>query len=407
MLSAQQYTQFDRLLKSNHIRQLVQNGFELLQAPILVADSSFRVLAHAGFSEESPLGRAFAPLLEGGLPVHVFSCPEPGRAPPGAGERYRLALSELEKPVHFIRMTLSLSTRTVGYLCVFLEEADEGRIPWEVLSWLERFSLILLVKDHPNGVFGSPIQFFFSSLISAPRENQNHDLINEQRERLHINLEHHIYILTAHTQASEFASAIPIQTLLEEVNRAIPGVYPFLYKDNLTAVFSLPMVSTALHETLAPLVPILRRYALCCGVSANIGSLTQMSVAYNQAVKAQELGVRLNRGAPYYLYEDYMHYHMMELLERDQDLLQFCHPVIRGLMYHDSAFGTSHLQTLYVYLTSRNSVSRTAEALCIHQNTVKYRISQITRIIGFDLQDGNENFPLFLSLKILRFLGKL
>ena len=58
------------------------------------------------------------------------------------------------------------------------------------------------------------------------------------------------------------------------------------------------------------------------------------------------------------------------------------------------------LQTLTTYLDQAGSIPRTAEALHLHRTSLYYRLNQITRLTGVDLDDGRTRFRLQLALRL-------
>ena len=48
---------------------------------------------------------------------------------------------------------------------------------------------------------------------------------------------------------------------------------------------------------------------------------------------------------------------------------------------------------------------KTAAELDLHRNTIKYRVSQISQIIGLELGENMDSFPLLRSLDILKYMG--
>lgn len=65
------------------------------------------------------------------------------------------------------------------------------------------------------------------------------------------------------------------------------------------------------------------------------------------------------------------------------------------------------LYTLYVYLRESQKAIKAAEILCIHKNTLFYRLRKIREITGIDLDRGDEVLHLQISFLILRYEGEL
>ena len=63
--------------------------------------------------------------------------------------------------------------------------------------------------------------------------------------------------------------------------------------------------------------------------------------------------------------------------------------------------------TLQTYLERAKSLSKTADLLFIHRNTVRYRINRCMELMNDRLEDGNEIFAYILSLRTLEYRAKI
>ena len=58
----------------------------------------------------------------------------------------------------------------------------------------------------------------------------------------------------------------------------------------------------------------------------------------------------------------------------------------------------------YTHLECGASITKTAQSLFIHENTLRYRLKKIEKVSGLDLKDSKNCFKLALALHILPFL---
>ena len=72
-------------------------------------------------------------------------------------------------------------------------------------------------------------------------------------------------------------------------------------------------------------------------------------------------------------------------------------PVLTQLKLHDSEHGTDYYNTLRVYLSCERDQTLAAKVLCIHRNSLVYRINRLKEMIDVDLDDPNERLYLILS----------
>ena len=135
---------------------------------------------------------------------------------------------------------------------------------------------------------------------------------------------------------------------------------------------------------------------LAVGVSMPVHHLGELAVAYEQAlfaVNADTCG-GIRRCADYAL--DYL----LRLLSENRMSAFLRHPAISVLENYDARNHTDLLLTLETYLRHSCSQNRTAEALHVHLNSLKYRLRRIVDLTGLDMRDGEALLYLQLSLRI-------
>jgi sugar diacid utilization regulator/GAF domain-containing protein len=75
------------------------------------------------------------------------------------------------------------------------------------------------------------------------------------------------------------------------------------------------------------------------------------------------------------------------------------------LLEADAASGSDYVRTLDAYLACDRHLERTAAALHVHPNTVRYRITKAQEKLGVDLHDVEHRFLLELALRVQAALG--
>jgi hypothetical protein len=147
---------------------------------------------------------------------------------------------------------------------------------------------------------------------------------------------------------------------------------------------------------------------LTVGVSNIYTDIIDTRRAYEQARAAIRYGQMASSAIDddgLFRYCDYGYLHMFELTGRRTNLLALCHPALLALVDYDAAHGGELVETLYWYLQLSCSTARAAELLCLHKNTMLYRLGRIRTQLGMDLSSGEDLFALQLGLRILISLG--
>ncbi len=70
------------------------------------------------------------------------------------------------------------------------------------------------------------------------------------------------------------------------------------------------------------------------------------------------------------------------------------------LIEADKKAQSDYVKTLAVYLANDRHLERTAKALHVHVNTLRYRVGKIQGLTGVDLRDVDSRFLLELAMRI-------
>ena len=88
----------------------------------------------------------------------------------------------------------------------------------------------------------------------------------------------------------------------------------------------------------------------------------------------------------------------------DQSLIRhYCFSKLNPLL-QDQKMGCVYIDTLEQYLLCNGHLSRIAEAMNCHRNTVLYRTGKIRELLAVDLDDGGERFRLNMAVSMYRYL---
>lgn len=73
--------------------------------------------------------------------------------------------------------------------------------------------------------------------------------------------------------------------------------------------------------------------------------------------------------------------------------------VLGGLLAYDAAQGTDLVRTVRVFLECSSSPTAAAKALHVHVNTLRYRITRASELLGLDLNDFTTQVDIYLALQ--------
>jgi purine catabolism regulator len=142
------------------------------------------------------------------------------------------------------------------------------------------------------------------------------------------------------------------------------------------------------------------------GLSRPLRKLSEIKEALNEAEQAWSLGRRLATAGGSHVTDaaDLGVYRLLLPLEGSPVLPTFYRETIGVLEDYDRRHSTDLMHTLDVYFTQLGNLSRTAEVMHLHRNTLIYRLERIAAILGADLDDAEVRLRLQLALKARQIL---
>lgn len=136
-------------------------------------------------------------------------------------------------------------------------------------------------------------------------------------------------------------------------------------------------------------------------VGSGIGKVyknpTQLYRSFQEAKIAFELGILLNIEIPYFSdlgLERILYKHDL------QDLKEFCSNILGDLESYDLQNSSNLMETLEAFTANHFDMTKTANAMFLHRNTLRYRLKKIEEILGFKLDDLNKRLDITAAFKI-------
>lgn len=92
---------------------------------------------------------------------------------------------------------------------------------------------------------------------------------------------------------------------------------------------------------------------------------------------------------------------------RHDDMIHLIHPAVIQLCRYDQKHHSNLREVIYYYLLTGRSLSKTAQKMYMHRNTVLNKVNKILEIIQLPLEDGALQQRLLLSCLILQYYEKI
>ncbi|WP_409228642.1 PucR family transcriptional regulator [Gudongella sp. SC589] len=189
------------------------------------------------------------------------------------------------------------------------------------------------------------------------------------------------------------------RTISVELERIFPEGFSVQYKNYMAIL--VPSVSLEQEEALQRLID---SEDIAIGVSWKFDDVSDFKIYFNQAVSSIKQAHLFSKEEAVLYYTDYSFYNLLYNYTGRIPLSQYCNPALGRLRDYDRENGTEFYDTLKVYLDNNRNIKETSNSLFIHRNSLIYRISRISEIIGMDLNDSGNLHSLMDSIRIRQFL---
>ena len=207
------------------------------------------------------------------------------------------------------------------------------------------------------------------------------------------------------------------QQLYPVIRHIFPEAYMTVH-DNALVLLVPDQSSVIFVDTQKIMLKTMAEYHLDVGISLVFSKMDEFYRAYQQARTVLEWNHRIpdnlkkeiswDQRYPMehqiHRYSEIEFYEMMNKIKEPEKLADYIHPALYRLNKYDQRTGNELYHTLEVYLQCFHNNKETANILCIHRNSLAYRMEKIVEIGKADLNDPMTEFLLRMSFKLVEYL---
>jgi sugar diacid utilization regulator len=142
------------------------------------------------------------------------------------------------------------------------------------------------------------------------------------------------------------------------------------------------------------------------GVSDEFDNIYNIKQYYRQCLSVLNLSGKFGAKNFYVMYNDFKFYDMLQSVAETFDAKQYLDNRLFVIEQYDLNNNTEYYTTIERYIFSGQNLSRTAEELHVHKNTVSYRMNRAKEIFSLSLDDVQEVFQLMYSYKLKKIMDE-
>ena len=191
------------------------------------------------------------------------------------------------------------------------------------------------------------------------------------------------------------------------IQDSFPGSLLYEHENLLTCIVHLSKDPAGMHlkNWLRDLARQMRGEQHICldiGLGNPCVSASEYRRGFAEANEAQQMGQHLNREGGVTHFNDLGIYRYLYKIARMDDLRDMYQEQVGRIASYDHRKGTDLLDTLETYLESAGNLTRTAERLFVHRNTLIQRLERLKSLCEIDLQERSNWLTLQVAIKVYK-----
>lgn len=135
------------------------------------------------------------------------------------------------------------------------------------------------------------------------------------------------------------------------------------------------------------------------GIGSPMEDLKNLHLAYMRAQAAVRMAVRQDKRMVWF--DEMGIYRMLSLIPDPVLRREMGEDLLRPLLIHDKIHGTDYVQMLEIYLETGGSIKAVAEQTFTHRNTAIYRLGNIRKLLGNNLDSTEDRLRYQLACMLL------
>ncbi len=396
------------VLEGSNLSHLASTLASLLERPVTIEDSSFRVLAaakHGPVDEarrRSVTHRRTTPelaqrLIERGVYDQLLSRMEPVYVPP---------MPDLGMTMERIVAPIIVDREAYGYIWIIAGDHALNELDELAVGHGATVAALILFKDQAVRKAEEALRGdFFNQLLRGAADSAD---LAEQARQLNYRLSEPHQVLLIDRASKVGAKSRSLQDAVATWLRD-RGTHALMVWRDDRLVLVIESQDTATGKQIAhSIVDDLNHPA--SRLSIGVGGVCQPLVeettgvrrSYEQAREAARVGAAMSQGGSSTTFEELGLLHWLYHVPPEQQAGNVFLEHIRKLAAYDADHNKELVKTLETYLDHGGSLAEASQALYIHRNTLLHRVDRIEALCHVDLRDPLQRLNLHVAVKYYR-----
>lgn len=394
------------LQRNNGLDEIIKIAHTYIDNPISVCDNSFSIIGCCpALDDDRNLEHKNGKLY---LKSPFFKNMIDSKLTDQIYQSHKPFIAKIEAfPYDWVFSGIRINHALVGYVCIrgiVRPFADDD------LEFIHMLSRVLSIAMQKNNSYQNPTglkyEYFLGDLLSG--QFDNYEFIKQRMMQLGHPIQpyYHVVVLRFLDSAGRHPSA---KYYYDQILTIFPRCMVVLFQDYLTILLPSTNTTLASETQLERFAALLQLNDMIASVSFPFSNLVDTPLYYRQTLTLFELPhlsvTASETGFPNMIdYRSHFLEHVFSLASNKELLRTSIHPDITAILEYDNQNHTEYINTLQAYLYCNRNAVVAAKRLHIHKSTFFYRLSKISDLFGFDMNDGKLLFAYDYSFRLIHFL---
>lgn len=386
----------DLFLGSNDLNLLVNEVSRLLDNPVIVINTRYKILSSSNLFEIDDDTWNIA--IKRGYCSYEYSVLLRKVASTNGASVSTYNTPPDAKPRRRRRGALVVDRRVVGYYSVLELNHNIEDVPDDVYDLIAKLfaKSLCIIEAAEKSINYIGYEPLFLQLLHG--KNKNDAAFHENLLRNDF-LRVSKFLIAVINMDDSTPANIYMDSLKHDLNNLFRNVW--IVRDHNYIVIltdAQPFEKSGDHSDLEL---FLTKHNFNLGLSDTFSDITLLPEHYDQAKKTLRYQAILSENDTITYYDNYKLIEMLALLNDTSPIQRYCSSCVLDIQEYDSVNNTQYLSTLYLYLKADKSVNAAAKALFVHRNTIVYRINRIKELFNINFDNSYSNMHMYLSCVML------
>lgn len=396
---------FNQFISTDNLENLVDLASRIIHNPIIVIDTSFKVLTYSSAHEVSDsqwqqnINRGYCSFEY----IAGFNSIQGVKTSQNSNEPFFINCHT--SPLRRCISKLYFNNLQVGYAIVIESHSSFDDMDLELFTMISNTLAKIIDTNNKLALTSNNKDYdsIFVDCLNGSFKNSTDFFDRMEKTDFPLHSSYILFVVDIQNYNNYDYSG---EHLKQHITRSFVRSWSISYKNSVTVLFDVGKNEEKFKSLLKSTKEYFRSNKLRMGISDVFTNIFNLPRFYKQAYNTLQIAAKLSPDETFVLYDDYKFYDLILSTEKKNEIETFFVCDLIKIKQYDQDHNSDYYDTLYTYIICDRKLDLVANHLHIHKNTVSYRISKLKDIFNINFDDPHKRFQLYYSYILSKMLEK-